>query len=615
MEGAPAETEQPAQRKRLEDGDFAEYIAGPAAQDAFTYGGEAGYLRYVYNEAKRRVDRDKMQPAHTVVIGRHDSGSEWPNVSYTTVEAEDKVTANQAASTGGAPPANPTPQTKPTENKGMQQRQPQNPAAKQAYDAEKMIPLPAATDSAERTHKPLGTDKQLPPGDVLDEADDEVDANDTNDQPGAPQVVQGKNASLTPELTAALENLQAKREAYASITADRRSSGREALLEGRRLALFARKWLLNPREYRRAESDQRANEQARTEYKQALDSYMALAPGDETKKVRAKLGQMLLFERSVLRHQQRLTYTREDQNGQPARTRWEEIRLALARRWRETGTPQRLGVTALAGVGLGLGLWASAATAPLWVPIFVGGTIATAAAGGTISGQAANEVNRFWPGTEPGAAEIRARVAEKLRDVFGYNRGMKKSDLPVRHEMIRDANATDTHEQLTAVAINDNAARTRHARRTGAFVTGGAFFVADGVASLIRSATEYTSTGPNISPNQTTVPSPTHNPTPTPSPPPTTPPNTVPVPPANLAHEFPWDAATQYNVAHHLATTPNSVWDTLHNAATQYNHSHGTNLDYVLHPNGKYWLEDGMRQIPSSRLADFNNFLWNLIPN
>jgi len=78
---------------------------------------------------------------------------------------------------------------------------------------------------------------------------------------------------------------------------------------------------------------------------------------------------------------------------------------------------------------------------------------------------------------------------------------------------------------------------------------------------------------------------------------------------------YPWDAATQWNQAHHLSTSPSSVWHTLHQAAAEYNVTHpGAHFDYILHSNGKWWLENGMQQITQTQQGNFNTFLWNMSP-
>lgn len=616
MEGRPAATDDGMNRKQLEDGNFEEFIVGPAAQDAFTYGGEAGYLRYVYNEAKRRVDRNKAHPAQIVVIGRHEMGSEWPSVNYGSVDAQDggpvvsrtadEKLPNTADKRGTLSASDASDQG--SQNEGTN-RKPQHSVMNRAFEANRANPLPGATEPAVGGQGDIGTDRQLAPPDLQGQADgDAAIDTDTPDQSADANAPLNSSAAETRELQATRDYLRAKREAYALLTAKRRSSGRDDLLEGPRFTLFMKR-IFSPLEYRKAKAEQPQVAQARAEYKQAVEDYIAAIPGNETRKVRTKLSQMLLFERNVLHYQQELTYSGRDPNGQRERTRWDYTMLERARDWRINKQPQRRRGTILGAGGFAVGL-VSGFLVPFSVPLMFGGTVAGAIGGAALGKREANEVNRYWPATEPGRAEIQGRVAEKLRNVFGYNRGMKKVDLPVQHEAIMGADTTVAHEELTHTAAADNASRSRRAAVYAGAILGGTFLAGNFGGSLIKGLIESASSGVNTLPQPTSTPTPTPSPTHAPTPTPT--PNTVPTPPAGLGQEFPWDAAMQYNVAHHLSTTPSGVWNTLHNAATQYNQVHGTNFDYVLQPNGKFWLENGTRQITQTQLADFNQFLWNL---
>ena len=447
--------------------------------------------------------------------------------------------------------------------------------------------------------RPVDTDAA-----IIIETDQERAAPPADEPPFAVTLKRGGDPYLPQDdpkrqqLAAALAEAE---DIYARATAVRRSSELATLVEGGRWRQRFQR-VLHPWAFRRALTEYQENERGREAYKTALHNYLGVLglqsiPQSWEVEERAKQGAQ--FETRVLEHQMELS--------QPARGH--PLQFWLAEHWMEWGKSRRAAVVAAPALFLGLG--AGAVTAFLGLPVVVlaGAGIGTAAAGRYMGGRIAKAVNRHRAATDKGYEQLYNNASARIARYRGYYLG----EAVERPEDGSDwADITAVYEAGTRQAAQENARRFHAAQALGGIAAGAGFAAANlamhapqfaqAMAQAHTQSTHHAgqavTAGEHIAGLHTNSVQVPHS--------------VVPHPPAGLAHEYPWTAATQWNSAHHIVTTPDKVWSTLHHAAAAYNQSHGTNFGYVLHSNGTWWLQNGAQQLTSDQLASFNTYLWSM---
>ncbi len=391
---------------------------------------------------------------------------------------------------------------------------------------------------------------------------------------------------------------------YAYMTAMRRSSNLATFVEGGRWHQSLQR-VLHPWAFRRALAEYQANEHSRLAYKEALHGYLgALGLQDipQAWEVKELQRSTVWFETRVLEYQAQL--------AEPERER--SLQLWIADRWMEWGKGRRAAVIAAPALLLGLGAGSVAAVLGLPVVVLTGAGVGTAAAGRYVGGYIAKAVNRRRAFTEVGFEQLRSRAAARL-DAYYEHYANEIEQRP--DEGIRQTDITVLYEAGTKAESRENARRLHLAQALGGLAAGVGFAAANTVmhSPQIAQAIARQAHTQSVQHSSHTIATIEHTPVHqvnVPQPPVT---HVVPPsPPAGLAHEYPWTAATQWNSAHHLGIAAGNVWDTLHHAAAAYNQVHSTDFRYVLHSNGTWLLQDGARQLTPGQLADFNTFMWRM---
>ena len=401
-----------------------------------------------------------------------------------------------------------------------------------------------------------------------------------------------------PDETKARIDLAAATNRYAQIVARQRQTHAGALLEGNQ-GWRAVQRIFSPILYRQAERDRAQAAQARAEYQARLDDYAAATAITAGGRAQVKLNAAQDFESQVIRLQAANTWPNAQQ--QTVHNWADKLRINAARIWLSEGKAGRIALVAVPAGVFGLGVGALSATVALPALAVGAAGLATVFGGRLIGEQIAITVNRSAVATTQGYEEITRWAGDRVMELVTQHSPHQRSRPPSDN-----FDVTELYENGTREAERRNAQRARLAQAIGATAAGLGFGLGHAAVS-INSLQQAPTTSPH-------APTPTVHGPPTPSTTPNTPPTpTVPPPPANLTHVYPWNAAAQWNTAHHLSTSPGSVWNTLHNAAAQWNLTHpGAHYRYVLHPNGTYWLQNGAQQLTSWQMGNFNTFLWNL---
>jgi len=295
-----------------------------------------------------------------------------------------------------------------------------------------------------------------------------------------------------------------------------------------------------------------------------------------------------------------------------------QVRLAessgkarLARWWLEGSRSRRIilggGTIVLPAAVVGLGVGAVVATLGLPTLAVVGVGFGITFAGRQIGGSVAKSVNRHRAATATGKRLLAERSRERITQFANH---YQRPAITKQNLLLPEWNDISVlYEERTQEEQAENARRLKTGRMLGSLAAGGGFLVGSVAAHAVQAAHLAHVSGQHVS-AATTIQI-QHAPTAATAPQLPPAPH-IPPAPHGLTHMYPWDAATQWNQAHHLSGSSGNVWKTLHHAAAAYNQAHGTHFGYVLHANGTYWLQNGAQQLTASQHASFNTFLWNL---
>ena len=416
------------------------------------------------------------------------------------------------------------------------------------------------------------------------------------DTPAAPDPVAYRNPVAVQDAQLAFDEAE---ERYAWNTAERRSDDAELLLAGNGLHRWLRQHVTSRRRYAQAQEQYEEGIAAREEYRQALDDLLEARGVRADLRGRAMRSVMHDFENHVLDAQDAVALSNLRSGNRLQR--WQErMRLRVASAWFDANKGGRAAMIAVpaAVLGVGVGVATVAVSAPALAVVGIG--LGVAAAGKGIGGYIAHAANRYQSATDNGTVTLEERATNRYADYRDATR--YTSD---------DLDVTEWYERGTEHELADKSRRSQLAKGLGALAAGVGFGVAYGVAHNMQSVHQLTSqqSSTHLRPTATHEPLPTQTPTP-PHVPPT---HVTPPPPANLTHEYAWNAATQYNTAHHIPTDPSHIWHTLNHAASQWNAAHaGSHFQYVHHANNTFWLQNGPTQLTPTQYGNFNTFLWNM---
>lgn len=426
-----------------------------------------------------------------------------------------------------------------------------------------------------------------------------------------PPTPPGQQAAPPPVVNQAQEEawdrLAAAEEGYAEQVARERSTSVRALLDGRTTSAQIRQRLLRPVAYHQAMRLRADIDRTSRDYAVAQDAYLATFP-DPGEQVREKFSAMENLEQRVLELQVGQTRSAVDAQGNAVQSRLDRTRTWMAGLWLRGGTATRAATVILpaAVVGLGAGVTMAYVERPL-LSTAVG--IGALVVGRLFGSGTANTVNWYKPAVAQERDRLEAASAERIRQSReAYNVWLGQT--AGNHDPAQ-INAVGVHQAGSSAEVQRNYYWLRFGERTGMIAAGLCYaaghIITSSLLALAGAAqrnTEYGQATQTVSSHPSPTATATQGaPAPTPAP--------IPPQPANLTTEYPWDAVVQYNTAHHLPTTPGGIWATLRHMAQLYNQTHpGARYEYVLQPNGTYWLEDDGQPLSWSQTGAFNTFLW-----
>lgn len=547
-----------------------DYMRNEEAQRAFAEGGERAYVDYVYAEVQRRRKAGE-KIAETMVVIRGDAAPDNPDD-----DTGPYVVARKKPGDPGQPPAPPPSRalvarplqvTGTKDNGGRADKQPE-PRYKK-----KIIDQPVSPEEAAKQRA-------------------------------------GKIRATKDQRFPRRARFRVAQEHYSDALATRRSSGIDNLAEGNRLRR-TRNLLLSLIDTIRATGARRRSEQARHEYENALDEYMGNLALRDVVKDRGKVRLMSLFERKVMESQTRQAGATRDANSKLLYPDTRDTRRAED--WLDSDQRYKVGWIVWPGVAVGglggiVGGAATASTGVIPTAVIGGvGTVVAAAGGAAWGGHLARRANRGQAATEEGHKELDRDTEDRIRQIKSHFTGTGKDDLKDSKKI------TARYEQKTDLE-HQNEHRTVRAKQIGAIAAGGTFLAlfvsAKLVEAVARNIAQYGSVHNQAPAAQQAASTPTTGGNGGSTPATTGGSLNTPPLPANITHTYPWNVAAQYNAAHHLSTSPSTIWDTLHHAADLYNQTHpGAHYHYVLHGT-KYWLQNSAQTPTWAVNADFNKFLW-----